>query len=96
MGFVEHVARRVTIGGRVQGVWFRDSCKRQADRLGVVGWVRNRHDGTVEGEFEGPDNAVEALVGWCRRGPSQAEVTSLDVVDVMPTGAETFEVARTV
>jgi acylphosphatase len=47
------VRRRVVVTGRVQGVWFRESCRREADSLGVAGWVRNRPDGAVEAAFEG-------------------------------------------
>ncbi|MEZ5282054.1 MAG: acylphosphatase [Acidimicrobiales bacterium] len=93
---MEHLARRVVVTGRVQGVWYRDSCMRQATRLGVSGWVRNRLDGTVEGQFEGPDAAVEALVAWCRRGPTHADVTAVEVTDTIPSGSESFFIAESV
>ena len=64
------VARRVTVHGRVQGVFFRDSRRREASSRGVAGWVRNCADGTVEAWFEGAPDAVEALVAWARRGPA--------------------------
>ena len=86
------VARRVTVRGRVQGVFFRDSCRREASSHGVAGWVRNCSDGTVEAWFEGAPDAVEALVDWSRRGPSQAEVSDVDVTDVEPSGASAFDV----
>ena len=88
----EVVARRVTVSGRVQGVFFRDSCRREAASRGVAGWVRNCSDGTVEAWLEGPPDAVEALVDWCRRGPSRAEVSGVDVADVAPSGASGFDV----
>ena len=65
---------RVVVTGRVQGVWFRDSCRTEARALGVSGWVRNRGDGAVEAEFEGPEAAVDRMVEWCRSGPPRARV----------------------
>jgi acylphosphatase len=65
----------------VQGVWFRDSCQREADRLGVRGWVRNLDDGRVEAVFEGPSDRVEAMVAWAHQGPPRASVTSVDVTE---------------
>lgn len=75
---------RVVVHGLVQGVWFRESCRRLADELGVAGWVRNRADGMVEGVFEGPADAVAQLVSWCRVGPPRAEVTGVDVTEEAP------------
>lgn len=87
------VRRRVVVRGNVQGVFFRDSTRREADRRGVSGWVRNRDDGAVEAVFEGPADAVDALVEWCRWGPSRAEVEAMDVsVEEEPDGLEGFEV----
>jgi acylphosphatase len=65
---------RLVIEGRVQGVWFRDSTRKEAQRLGVTGWARNRRDGTVEVVAEGPEDRVDALVSWCHQGPSLARV----------------------
>lgn len=70
---------RVVVHGLVQGVWFRQSTKDEADRIGVYGWVRNLADGTVEALFEGEKKKVEEIVGWCHRGPSGAEVTKVDI-----------------
>lgn len=83
-------AVRVRIHGGVQGVMFRDSCRREALRLGVSGWVRNEPDGSVAGEFEG--DAADDLVGWCRTGPRGAEVERVDVTEVEPRGATGFEI----
>lgn len=82
----------VVVSGRVQGVFFRDSCRREAQRLGVSGWVRNATDGTVVAELEGEPAAVDALVEWCRRGPSHADVEGVDLRRVRPTGERGFEV----
>ena len=70
---------RVLVSGRVQGVWFRDSCQRQARAAGVDGWVRNLPDGRVEAYFAGEAAAVEDLVRWCHDGPPQAQVTAVEV-----------------
>jgi len=63
----------------VQGVWFRDSMRREAERLGVYGWTRNRVDGTVEAMVQGQAGAVDALVVWAHRGPELAQVSRVDV-----------------
>ena len=83
-------AVRVQVHGWVQGVMFRDSCRREADRLGVTGWVRNEPDGSVAGVFEG--EAVDGLVAWCRTGPRGARVERVDVTEVEPSGATRFEI----
>jgi len=86
------VRRRVVVRGRVQGVWFRDSCRRQAQAVGVAGWVRNRPDRTVEAVFEGRPEAVAAMVEWCRHGPPRARVERVEEVEELPTGASGFVV----
>ena len=63
---------------------FRANCQRQANALGVTGWVRNLWDGSVEALFEGPPEAVDAMLGWCRRGPSSAVVTDVEVTEAEP------------
>lgn len=65
---------RLIIEGRVQGVWFRESTRREAVNHGVYGWVRNRPEGTVEVLMEGPKDQVDALASWCRQGPPSARV----------------------
>ncbi|GFO55709.1 acylphosphatase [Geomonas sp. Red276] len=67
----------VVVRGRVQGVAFRHHTARTAARLGVCGWVANQADGSVKGCFEGEDEAVRAMVEWCRRGPDLAQVEQL-------------------
>ena len=83
---------RVVVTGRVQGVWFRDSCQREARALGVGGWVRNRGDGAVEAEFEGPEAAVTRMVAWCREGPPRARVDDVAVEQIASTGDKRFVV----
>jgi acylphosphatase len=87
-----HIARRVVVTGQVQAVFFRDSTRREARRLGVSGWVRNRHDGAVEAVFEGEPDAVAELVLWCRDGPRHAQVEDLHVQQAEPQGLTGFEV----
>lgn len=77
-------ASRVVVRGDVQGVFFRDSCRRQAKRAGVAGWVRNRSDGAVEAVFEGEREAVAEMCRWCESGPDQARVDHVDVTDEEP------------
>jgi acylphosphatase len=72
---------RVVIAGRVQGVGFRMSCRQQALREGVTGWVRNRSDDSVEALFVGPSPAVERMVQWCWLGPVAARVESVVVTE---------------
>lgn len=81
------------IHGRVQGVFFRQSTKEAADRLGLRGFVRNLDDGDVEAVGEGPPAAVEEWVSFCHRGPAQARVDRVDRTDAPPQGDFTsFEV----
>jgi acylphosphatase len=82
----------VEVSGHVQGVFFRDECRREAARHGVAGWVRNTEGGTVAAEFEGADAAVDAMVAWCRRGTPQASVKRVDVEQLEETGESGFEV----
>lgn len=86
------VRRRVVISGRVQGVFFRESCRQQAREQGLAGSVRNLEDGTVEAVFEGAPDAVGRLVEWCRAGSRHAVVESVAVFDSQPIGESTFQV----
>lgn len=88
----ETVRCRAVVSGRVQGVWFREGCRRQARELGVAGWVRNEMDGTVVIEAEGPPPAVDRLLGWSREGPPAARVERVEVTDVEPVGQAGFQV----
>ena len=68
----------LVIHGRVQGVWFRESMRQEAERLGVTGWVRNRSDGTVEAVVQGDAAGLDALLAWCRVGPPLARVERIE------------------
>lgn len=71
--------RHLRIHGRVQGVWFRESMRLEAERLGVTGWVRNTADGKVEAVVQGPAEAVDALIAWAHEGPPMARVERVEV-----------------
>jgi acylphosphatase len=86
---------RAIVTGRVQGVSYRAATAFEAKRLGLVGWVRNLVDGSVELEAQGPDDKVAALLAWCEHGPPSARVSRVDVTDLPAVGAETtFAVVR--
>jgi len=70
---------RLVIHGRVQGVFFRDSMRREAQRLGIAGWVRNRNDGTVEAAVQGESADVDIIVRWAHRGPDRAHVERIEI-----------------
>jgi acylphosphatase len=86
------VRSRVVCHGAVQGVFFRDTCRRAAKKYGLTGWVRNRPDGTVEAAFEGAPGAVEAMLRWCETGPPLARVSRVEVTEEPVRGSTTFEV----
>jgi acylphosphatase len=86
------VRSRAIVHGHVQGVFFRDSVRRLAERLGVSGWVRNNWDGTVEAVLEGDRDGVESVVGFMREGPRGARVDRVEVADEEPEGLSGFDV----
>jgi acylphosphatase len=86
------IRRRVVAHGRVQGVFFRDSTRLEAERRGVAGWVANRDDGAVEAVFEGAADAVSDLVDLCERGPGDADVDRVETSAEEPEGLSGFEV----
>jgi acylphosphatase len=86
------IRRRVVAHGRVQGVFFRETARRLAERHGVAGSIRNTADGTVEAVFEGSPEAVERLVEFCREGPQGAVVSRVEVYEEEPQGTAGFVV----
>lgn len=86
------VRRHVTVSGDVQGVFFRETARRKATEAGVSGWITNRSDGRVEAVFEGPAEAVDELVEFCREGPTAATVENIDVETEEPEGLTGFDV----
>lgn len=86
------IRRRVVVRGRVQGVFFRDTCRREARSRGVSGWAANRADGSVEVVFEGEADAVDQMLAWCRTGPEEASVASVEVEVEQPQQESGFQV----
>jgi acylphosphatase len=87
------VRARAVVRGRVQGVAFRVSARREAARLGLTGWVRNQADGSVALEAQGARETVEALLAWCRRGPPGARVSGVEEDWLAPQdGEDEFEI----
>ncbi len=86
-------ASLLRIHGNVQGVGYRESMRREAVRLGVTGWVRNRRDGTVEALVCGTTAQTAALIEWARRGPRFAAVSKVDVAEAEPPASDSFEIA---
>ena len=84
---------RLVVRGRVQGVFFRATCAREARARGLGGTVANRPDGSVEAVFEGPANQVDSMVGWCRSGPEHAEISSVEAIEESPHGERSFTVS---
>lgn len=78
--------------GRVQGVFFRASCQREAEQRRLVGWVANEPDGSVRAWFEGAKAEVDAMCEWCRHGPPGARVQRIDLADRQPRGLRSFDV----
>ena len=92
MSDAERIRRRVRVTGEVQGVFFRDSTRRQAQQRGVAGWVTNLPDGSVEAVFEGDPDSVAGMVAFAQSGPRGATVANVEVSDEAPEGLGDFEV----
>jgi acylphosphatase len=86
------IRRRILVSGRVQGVFYRDACRREADRIGVGGSARNLDDGRVEVIVEGDPDAVEEMTEWCRSGSEAATVSNIDIEEESPRGEDAFSV----
>jgi acylphosphatase len=85
---------RLRIQGYVQGVSFRYYARQRASALGLSGWVRNRPDGTVEAEAQGPEEMVDRFIGWVREGPSLAQVERVEVDRIPLEEGETFRITH--
>lgn len=89
---MKHV--KLTITGKVQGVWYRGSAQRKARELGLCGFVRNQPDGSVYAEVEGGEAEVQTFTKWCQQGPELAKVEQVEVLEGTPQGFQQFEVIR--
>lgn len=87
------VAKKIIFSGRVQGVFFRAFVKKQADTLGVKGYVKNMDDGTVEAVFEGEKNAVDKLIEICRKGTTSAHIENVKIEAVSVKPHQNFDIA---
>ena len=83
---------RAVVSGRVQGVWYRDSARREAETAGLSGWAANRDDGSVELVVEGERAAVDRFLAWARVGSPRARVDDVRVRDEAPTGERGFRI----
>lgn len=86
------VRRRFVVTGRVQGVFFREGAKSEAQRLGIKGWAKNLDDGSVEVVAEGDATSVELLARWLRKGPPRSVVNDVDARYEAPEGLGGFAV----
>jgi acylphosphatase len=86
------VRRHVIVSGHVQGVSYRDSCRRVAEAHDVTGWVRNLGESQVEAVFEGNAAAVDAVLEWAHHGPDLAAVSDVKVRQEEPHGHEGFQI----
>ena len=86
------LACQLTVHGRVQGDFFRDSGRREAQRRGVAGWAANRPDGSVEVVLEGPAASVQEVISYCSRGPRRAEVSDVQLARRAPEGLSGFHI----
>ena len=88
----ELVSYQATCHGRVQGVFYRASTVKVANKLGVKGWVKNQADGTVLLHAEGQNEAVQQLLEWCKKGPLYAHVTQVEVSEANLEGFSDFSI----
>jgi len=86
--FILMLRVKLLISGSVQGVFFRQSAKLEAEKLGIVGWVKNRDDGNVEAMVEGEKAKIAEFIKWCKNGPPFAKVEKVEVEE--QKGAEGF------
>jgi acylphosphatase len=86
------IRKHLFVSGRVQGVFYRDTCRRVAEQEGVAGWASNLSDGRVEIVLEGDAGSVERVEQWCREGTDWASVDSVDVTEEEPEGLSDFSI----
>ncbi len=86
------ICKRIVVSGHVQGVWFRGSMQAEAQRLALVGWVKNLPNGNVEAVVEGPCDSVSELIRWCAVGPPASRVMDVATHDEPTSGLDEFSV----
>ena len=84
----------IQVLGKVQGVFFRASTREKATELGINGWVKNKPDGSVLIEAEGPEDKLRSLISWCQQGPPQANVKKVEYAEGELQDYQQFEVTR--
>jgi acylphosphatase len=84
----------LVVHGKVQGVFFRQSTREEALRLGITGHVRNASDGTVRITATGTEDQLHALAEWCRTGPPRARVEKVEIASLSPELFSSFRIAR--
>ncbi len=89
------VSYRLSISGKVQGVFYRASTKKVADSLGIRGWVKNERDGSVSAEIEGPEEKVLEMISWCKEGPGHASVKEVKQLKIDTQGYKSFDILYT-
>lgn len=82
------------IKGKVQGVYYRASAREKGEEMGVKGWVKNTPDGNVEAVVSGEEEAVDAFIAWCKKGPERAKVSEVIRTKIQEKLFSTFEVKR--
>lgn len=87
-------AYRIVVLGKVQGVFYRASAKKAADRLGLFGTVRNQEDGTVLIEVEGEEEQLMEFIDWCKGGPEMAVVREIKLSELAISKTTTFDIIR--
>ncbi len=85
-------AVHIIVHGRVQGVQFRAGTKEKAAQLGILGWVKNRPEGTVEIHAEGEKSKLDNFIAWCRQGTPSANMTSVDLNSISLQNFTSFEI----
>lgn len=85
---------QLVIKGRVQGVFFRVSAKKIADKLGIKGWIKNTRNGSVETRISGNQEQVDEFVAWCRQGPEEAEVDECIILAMNDENFENYMILR--
>lgn len=84
----------ITVEGKVQGVFFRASTRDKAIELGLTGFVRNQEDGSVYIEAMGEQERLNEFIAWCKRGPKNARVENVKVIEANPQRFTSFEIRR--